>query len=141
MATVTHRDLQWLKSRIGDQPNFQRHLIRLQKIASLIESECPDAVSWVVAHGPLSERLDTGSAVRVTQSSLKLLVVTTLPSFFDATMLLGEKVFGPVLTELGAYTEFDVWTSRDLKAASKASGPLWNELLSGIWLYGSPGLE
>jgi hypothetical protein len=138
MALTTARDLHWLKSRLGDRPGTRGLLLPLTRIAELTRRDCSDEVAWLVLYGSLVERLETGAAKRLTQAGLHVLAVTTLSSFFDATMLLSEKVFGPVLTEFAFFPDLEVWTMDDFKRASQDGGAKWHQVANGISLYGAP---
>src|SRR5262245_37298462 len=108
MATIAHRDLQWLVSRAGDAVGSRSLLAALARVDELLNNGCVDALVWAVAYGPILERVEAGTARRLSPSNIKVMVVTTQESFFEATLSLGEKVFGPVLTEFDAFIEFDV---------------------------------
>jgi hypothetical protein len=54
-------------------------------------------------------------------------------------MLLGEKVFGPVLFEFEKTIDTYIWTRKEFKAAQKLNNEVWRRVsAASVSVYGTP---
>jgi len=140
MAIAAWRhDLSSLLDQASYDSALRPFVERLEAIRHRIETECPEAVFWAVAYGR-SLQLFRGKRAKhrsIPRYGVEILAVTTLASVYDAHVLLGEKVFGPVLLEYGKLTNCHIWTREELEAAATNGNEIWREALEeGVLLYG-----
>jgi hypothetical protein len=138
MVTATTKSLESLRDYARRDKRLFPYLVRLEAIRNRIEDECPEAVAWAVAYGRILKLFSDKPPVTWPRDGLEVLVVTTLPKFFDAHVLLAEKVFGPLLLEFGRLTNYQVWTLDEFATATENNVPTVKKLQGGITLFGSP---
>jgi hypothetical protein len=137
-ATKQFRTLEDL--RTSSNSSVAAHIARLEMIQRQIKEECPDEVAWAVAFEPFLDRVfDPHDGGRSPKNGIHVLVVTNMESVYDAHVLLGEKVFGPVLYEFDRTTDVQIWTKRELKAAKATNNEILRRVsTASVSIYGSP---
>jgi len=131
-------DLEGLKLAAKTTPALEPYVQRFEMIRSGIEKHCAGAVAWAVAYGSFIDLIGSGQTKRSRRRD-KLLVVTTLPSLFDAVEILADKVFVDVFLVMGHLTDYRVWLMQEYQSALAQNTDFLRDVLShGVTLYGNP---
>ena len=142
---IARTSLQSLKSFQEEAQSNARLGLYAAQMAMLqdrIATESPESVLWAAAFGSFLDLRDRPPSARTSPRQMDVLVITNEKTAFDAYLLLGEKVFGPVLIEFGRLPSYIVWTRSDLKAAMKADDETLKKLRHhGVTIYGSPPVD
>jgi hypothetical protein len=105
-----------------------------------IAENCPDAVLWAVGFGRFFQQLlrHDGSQKRPARSDVEVLVVSSLPTIYEAHVVLAEKAFGPMLLEFGRLPNYHVWIKSEFWAAVHSKHETWRQIMAGaVSVYGS----
>ena len=139
IARERFQSLRVFQDEARSDPRLSVYASQMAMLHDRIAVECPEAVAWAAAYGNFLDLRKLRSTARSPARQLQVLVVTKEQNAFDAYLLLGEKVFGPVLLEFGKLPSYTVWTRGELKAALKADHEVLRRLRQGgITIYGSP---
>jgi hypothetical protein len=141
MVIESPKTRDWLIDRAQGVPGLQSVSARLSMIADQFEHERPKHVVWAVAHGRFLKLLDPGAKKSRLSHDVHVVVISNGAKRLDTYLQLGERVFGPTLTEFNKLTDFEVWTMKDAKEVFQSQPETWKRLLDGVWLYGAPPLD
>ena len=120
------------------KPYLEPYATQLQLLLKRIETQAADKVLWAAAFGSFLQATDP-KTTRSSSRRMEVLVVSTIASSFKAHLLLGERVFGPVLLETGIFPDYHVLTRREFETALEQKHELVrNALAKCVTVYGVP---
>jgi hypothetical protein len=130
--------LQDYLDEVRRKPYLEPYATQLQLLLERIETAAADKVLWAAAFGSFLQATEP-KTTRSSSRRMEILVVSTITSAFKAHMLLGEKVFGPVLLETDIFPDYHILTRREFETALEQKNELVRQALANcVTVYGVP---
>lgn len=129
------RSLDSLREAIRKNPKVEKRLAPLWHVQDLLMTERPTSVRAVVAFGRLLKSLDSEKLPR---DGLQILAIAKSRRAYTAHKELAEKVFGPLLLQLGRLPDYEIWTSTEFEDAKKQKHKYLGTIQrdGGVLVYG-----